>query len=160
MKKSQEKTQDPLTEYRINCGPIETPSKPTTKKTKAKGYKTESKLSFKQSVRKQDNLKSKNFLKASSCTSGGEIERPEDILPNPNKPLRQLPCRPPKRYSRRQIYSGRIANIADINCQKEHNLELLLRKHLEKKTDFGKSNIDNWWELYLNQEAYDNENGI
>ena len=157
MKNSQENTQDPLTEYRINCGPIETPSKPTAKKTKAKGHKTESKLSFKQSVRKQDNLKSKNFLKASSCTSGGEIERPEDILPNPNKPLRQLPCRPPKRYSRRQIYSGRIANIADINCQKEHNLELLLRKHLEKKADFGDNNINNWWELYLNQAAHENE---
>ena len=158
-KSTQKKPQDPLSEYRINCGPIKTASKTAMKKNKnkTKGNKTQSKLCFKQSLRNQDTLKAKKFLRSSSGSSRGEVGRPEDILPNPEKPFRQLPCRPPKKYSRRQIYSGRIANITDINYQKEHNLEVLLQKRLDENKDIGDDNFDSWWKLYLNQETNNDE---
>lgn len=150
-KKKNKKPQDPLSEYRINCGPIKTASKTARKKKKnTKGYKAQSKLCFKQSLRNQDALKAKTILMSSSGSSSGEVERPEDVLPNPDKPFRQLPCRPPKKYSQRQIYSGRIANITDINYQKEHNLEFLLQKQLNQNNDIGDDNLDSWLKLYLN----------
>ena len=94
--------------------------------------------------------------RSSSGSSRGDVGRPEDILPNPEKPFRQLPVDHQK-YSRRQIYSGRIANITDINYQKEHNLEVLLQKRLDENKDIGDDNFDSQKLFTPNQETNNDE---
>ena len=158
---------DPLADFRVNCGPIVGPASKFESETR----RHEPQKHVKKSAYEQK-------LNASPRLRIGKSERLEDSLPEANLPktLKQMPARPPcnsaKRFyhnSARNVYDAsskypyeksKRATTADMarrftetESYPQHIEETLRASLLEMETSAGDHNVapTSWWKVWMNQ---------